>query len=152
MKAVIQRALEATVTVEEKVIGEIDNGFVVLVGFTDSDTEKDIHAMVQKLVHLRIFEDEAGKMNRSLKDANGSILSISQFTLYGNVQKGRRPSFVHAAHPDKAIELYEAFNQALREESVPVETGEFGAMMNVQLTNQGPVTLTIETESGKIIS
>lgn len=152
MKAVIQRTLEATVTVEEKVIGKIDSGFVVLVGFTDSDTEKDIHAMVQKLVHLRIFEDGAGKMNRSLKDADGSILSISQFTLYGNIQKGRRPSFVHAAHPDKAIELYEAFNQALREESVHVETGEFGAMMNVQLTNQGPVTLTIETESGKIIS
>lgn len=152
MKAVIQRALEATVTVENKVIGEIDDGFVVLVGFTDSDTEKDIHAMVQKLVHLRIFEDEAGKMNRSLKDADGSILSISQFTLYGNVQKGRRPSFVHAAPPEKAIALYEAFNQALREESVHVETGEFGSMMDVQLTNQGPVTLTIETASGKIIS
>lgn len=152
MKAVVQRAAEASVTVDNEVVGEIKHGFVVLVGFTDTDSEKDIHTMVQKLVNLRVFEDESGKMNHSLKDVKGSILSISQFTLYGNVQKGRRPSFVHAAHPDKATQLYEGFNQALIAEGVQVETGEFGAMMDVKLINQGPVTLTIETAEGKIIS
>ncbi|HLR54537.1 MAG TPA: D-aminoacyl-tRNA deacylase [Pseudogracilibacillus sp.] len=152
MKAIVQRAAEASVTVENKMIGKINHGFVLFVGFTESDSDKDIHTMVQKLVHLRIFEDDEGKMNQSLKDVQGSILSISQFTLYGNVQKGRRPSFVHAAHPEKAIQLYEAFNQALIAEGVQVETGEFGAVMDVQLTNAGPVTIPIETIEGKIIS
>lgn len=151
MKAIVQRSTGAKVIVEEETIGAIEDGLVVLVGITEADTEADIKAAVQKIIHLRIFEDEAGKMNRSLVDIDGSVLSISQFTLYADVRKGRRPSFVKAAHPDKAKDYYDLFNQLLREEEIDVATGEFGAMMEVSLTNDGPVTIIIETEEGKVI-
>lgn len=145
MKVVIQRARDASVTVEEKVVGEIDNGLVLLLGVTHEDTLEDINYLVQKIINLRIFEDENGKMNLSLKDVNGQVLSISQFTLYGDTRKGRRPSFIKAAKPEYANELYEKFNEELRKHEVHVETGVFGAMMDVRLTNVGPVTFTIES-------
>lgn len=151
MRAVIQRARNARVTVEQKVIGQIDHGFVILLGVTHEDTEKDIDTLVNKIIHLRIFEDEEGKMNRSLLDTKGSILSISQFTLYADTRKGRRPSFVKAAKPDYADELYQLFNRKLKEAGVHVETGKFGAMMDVQLTNVGPVTIILETKDGILV-
>src|SRR5699024_4937703 len=146
MKLVIQRTNKASVTIDNTIVGQIEDGLVVLVGITENDTTEDVQAMVHKLIHLRIFEDEAGKLNKSLMDISGSILSISQFTLYADVRKGRRPSFVKAAHPDKATALYEQFNQHLSDEGVHVETGEFGAMMDVALVNQGPVTIILETK------
>lgn len=146
MRAVIQRAKDASVTVEGEVIGAIDQGFVVLLGVTHDDSEEDVNYLVNKIVHLRVFEDEEGKMNRSIKDIGGSVLSISQFTLYADTRKGRRPSFVKAAKPEFANELYEQFNAALKAEGVHVETGKFGAMMDVRLTNQGPVTLIIDSK------
>ena len=145
MKLVIQRAKDASVSVEGETIGAIDNGLVVLVGVTHEDTEKDVDYLVNKLINLRIFEDEAGKMNLSLKDISGSVLSISQFTLYGDTSKGRRPSFAKAAKPEAAKALYDLFNEKIKAENVPVETGRFGAMMDVQLTNVGPVTLILES-------
>lgn len=151
MRAVIQRARNARVTVDQKVIGQIDHGFVILLGVTHEDTEKDIDTLVNKIIHLRIFEDEEGKMNRSLLDTKGSILSISQFTLYADTRKGRRPSFVKAAKPDYADELYQLFNRKLKEAGVHVETGKFGAMMDVQLTNVGPVTIILETKDGILV-
>lgn len=151
MRAVIQRARNARVTVDQKVIGQIDHGFVILLGVTHEDTEKDIDTLVNKIIHLRIFEDEEGKMNRSLFDTKGSILSISQFTLYADTRKGRRPSFVKAAKPDYADELYQLFNRKLKEAGVHVETGKFGAMMDVQLTNVGPVTIILETKDGILV-
>lgn len=146
MKAVIQRAKNASVTIDERVAGAIDDGFVILLGVTHEDTIEDVNYLVNKIVNLRIFEDETGKMNLSLKDTNGSILSISQFTLYADTRKGRRPSFMGAAKPELANELYDTFNQALRIQAVHVETGEFGAMMDVQFTNVGPVTIIIDSK------
>lgn len=151
MRAVIQRVKHANVKVENKVIGKINNGLVVLLGVAHEDTEADAEALVEKLIHLRIFEDEANKMNQSLLDIEGSILSVSQFTLYADVKKGRRPSFVKAAKPDRAEKLYELFNEKLKEANVHVETGSFGAMMDVELVNDGPVTIIIEAKEGKII-
>lgn len=152
MRAVVQRAKKASVTVDGEIIGSINHGLVVLLGVTDTDTEKDMLAIVQKLIHLRIFEDDAGKMNESLMDKTGSILSVSQFTLFADIQKGRRPSFIKAAPPEKALALYEAFNQELVNNGVHVETGEFGAMMDVKLINDGPVTIIIETKEGKVVN
>lgn len=152
MRAVVQRAKQASVTVDGEKIGTIDHGLVVLLGVTETDTEKDMLAIVQKLIHLRIFEDEAGKMNESLIDKAGSILSVSQFTLFADIQKGRRPSFIKAAAPEKARALYDAFNQALVNNEIHVETGEFGAMMDVELINDGPVTIIMETKDGKIVN
>ncbi|WP_080874262.1 D-aminoacyl-tRNA deacylase [Oceanobacillus timonensis] len=146
MKVVLQRVKEASVTVQEEKIGAIQKGFLLLVGVTHEDTEEDVNYLVNKIVHLRIFEDEDGKMNRSLKDTGGSILSVSQFTLYGDTKKGRRPSFIKAAKPNQAESVYHAFNQALRTEGIVTETGEFGAMMDVQLINDGPVTLIIDSK------
>lgn len=151
MKAIVQRSTGAKVNVDNETIGEIEYGLVVLIGITETDTDADIEAIVQKLIHLRIFEDEAGKLNLSLLDVGGSVLSISQFTLYADIRKGRRPSFVKAAHPDKANVLYELFNESIREKGIKVETGQFGAMMEVSLTNHGPVTIILETEDGKFI-
>lgn len=151
MRAVVQRAKSANVKVAGETIGEIDQGLVVLLGITKADTEKDVQALVQKLIHLRIFEDDEDKMNESLMDKGGSILSISQFTLYADIRKGRRPSFTKAAHPDIARELYNTFNEQLKEQGVHVETGSFGAMMDVELINDGPVTIIMETENGTII-
>ncbi|HLS59553.1 MAG TPA: D-aminoacyl-tRNA deacylase [Virgibacillus sp.] len=146
MKAVIQRAKNAHVTVDGDQIGSIDNGLVVLLGVTHDDTVEDVAYLVRKIIHLRIFEDENEKMNLSLQDIGGSILSISQFTLYGDTRKGRRPSFVKAAKPDIADELYKEFNKQIAAMDIHVETGEFGEMMDVQLTNVGPVTLIIDTK------
>ena len=146
MKIVIQRAKDAKVTVEEKIVGEINEGVMVLVGITHDDTEADAEYMADKVANLRIFEDDAGKMNHSLLDINGQVLSVSQFTLYGDCRKGRRPNFMNAAKPDYANDLYEYFNTKLREKSLQVETGTFGAMMDVQFTNVGPVTLILESK------
>ncbi|WP_188453542.1 D-aminoacyl-tRNA deacylase [Virgibacillus oceani] len=146
MKAVIQRAKNASVSVNEKVIGEIIDGLVVLLGVTHEDTDDDIKYLVNKIVNLRIFEDENEKMNLSLKDVNGSVLSISQFTLYGDTKKGRRPNFLQAAKPDIANSMYQRFNNLVSEQNIKVETGEFGAMMDVQFTNVGPVTLIIDSK------
>ncbi|HLS20910.1 MAG TPA: D-aminoacyl-tRNA deacylase [Bacillota bacterium] len=146
MRVVLQRAKNARVLVDEEVVGEIDKGLVVLVGMTHDDTIDDLKYMVNKLINLRIFEDDQGKMNLSLKDVSGSILSISQFTLYGDTRKGRRPNFMQAARPEQANKLYETFNQMIRDEGIDVATGQFGAMMQVELTNDGPVTLMIDTD------
>ena len=145
MRIIVQRSKEASVTVEEKVIGKIEQGFVLLVGVTHDDREEDAAYLADKIVHLRIFEDENGKMNRSLLDVGGSILSVSQFTLYGDCRKGRRPNFMAAAKPEYALSIYQYFNEQLKHKGVHVETGEFGAMMNVSLNNDGPVTLILES-------
>ena len=144
MKTVIQRVSRASVTVDGNTVGTIGAGLLVLVGFTPGDDQGRIDWMADKIVGLRVFRDDDGKMNRSIADVGGSVLVVSQFTLYGNVSKGRRPSFVDAAAPDEAIPLYEAFVTALRERGVAVETGEFGAVMEVDLVNDGPVTLVVE--------
>lgn len=151
MKAIIQRAKQAQVSVNDEIIGKIDRGLVVLLGVTHEDTDTDIEAIINKLIHLRIFEDEEEKMNLSLQDIAGSVLSISQFTLYGDIRKGRRPSFTKAANPEKAEKLYDLFNQQLQARGIHVETGKFGAMMDVKLINEGPVTIMMESKDGKII-
>jgi len=145
MKVVIQRVKDARVRVNNEVIGEINHGLVALVGITHDDTIEDVEYVVNKLVHLRIFEDELGKMNISLKDVQGSVLSISQFTLYADTRKGRRPSFIQAASPDYASKLYKVFNEQLVQAGIHVETGKFGEMMDVELTNSGPVTIIIDS-------
>ncbi len=144
MRVVLQRVSRASVTVDGKTVGTIGVGLVVLVGFTPGDDQARIAWMADKIVGLRIFRDDDDKMNRSIVDVGGAVLVVSQFTLYGNVSKGRRPSFVDAAGPEEAIPLYDGFVAALRERAIPVETGEFGAMMLVDLVNDGPVTLVIE--------
>lgn len=145
MKVVAQRSKAAKVTVEDEITGSIESGLVLLVGITHEDTMADMRWMADKVAGLRIFEDESGKMNLSVRDVGGSILSVSQFTLYGDCRKGRRPNFMAAARPEQAEELYNAFNDTLRELGLRVETGRFGAMMDVQLTNDGPVTLILES-------
>ncbi len=145
MKVVVQRARNASVTVDDQVVGAIDHGFVLLVGLTHEDTLADVEYCAKKVANLRVFEDAAGKMNKSIQDEAGSILSISQFTLYGDTKKGNRPSFIQAAPPQVAQPLYEQFNQLLRDKyGITVETGVFGAMMNVSLCNKGPVTIILE--------
>lgn len=145
MKIIIQRTKQASVSVEGTLVGSIRFGIMVLVGITHDDTIDDVNYLVEKVVNLRIFEDEGGKMNLSLLDVKGQILSISQFTLYGDCRKGRRPNFMAAAKPAFAQELYQEFNKRLREKGLIVETGRFGEMMDVQLTNNGPVTLILES-------
>lgn len=147
MKVVLQRVKKASVVVDEKTVGQIDQGLLLLVGITHDDTEEDAKYLADKIVNLRIFEDDEEKMNLSLLDIGGKILSVSQFTLYGDTRKGRRPNFMEAAKPDIANPLYEKFNELLREKGVQVETGIFGAMMDVSLVNDGPVTLIIESKS-----
>jgi D-aminoacyl-tRNA deacylase len=132
------------VTIGERLSGRIATGFLVLVGFTETDGDAEIEWIAEKIVGLRVFSDEEGKMNRSLAEVGGSLLVVSQFTLYGDARKGRRPSFVAAARPEKAVRLYERFLDALRGHGCLVETGEFGAMMQVELVNDGPVTLLLE--------
>ena len=144
MRAVIQRSKRSKVTIDGKVNGEIDHGYVVLVGFTEGDNEAIIDKMVNKIVNLRIFEDDQGKINLSILDVNGSILSISQFTLYANCKEGRRPSFTEALNPTEATKLYDIFNEKLRE-YVIVETGIFGADMKVEIYNDGPVTIVLDS-------
>lgn len=144
MRVLLQRVTRAEVRVDARVTGRIGLGFLLLVGFTHSDTDEQLAWMADKVVGLRVFPDEDDKMNRSLADAGGSLLVVSQFTLYGDATKGRRPSFVDAARPEEAIPLYEKFLTLLRERGAPTETGEFGANMEVDLVNDGPVTLWLE--------
>ena len=144
MKVLVQRVLSSSVEVDNKIVGQINKGLMLLVGFTDSDTDKEIDYMVDKIIKLRIFDDENGVMNKSLIDVNGSILSISQFTLYADTRKGRRPSYIKALNGDKAILLYDKFNNKLKEENIKVETGIFGADMKVSLINDGPITIMLE--------
>ncbi len=146
MRVVVQRSKNAKVTVKGEVTGQITKGLVLLVGVTHNDKEEDAVFLADKIVNLRIFEDDAGKMNLSLLEVGGEILSVSQFTLYGDCRKGRRPNFMEAARPEQANQLYERFNQLLREKGIRVETGIFGAMMDVELINDGPVTLIVESK------
>lgn len=145
MRAVIQRVRESSVTVEDTVIGEIGHGLMVLLGVDVEDTPEDTAYIVQKILGLRIFNDDDGKFNLSLMDVQGSVLLISQFTLHGDCRKGRRPSFIKAARPESAIPLYESVRDQLRAEGVTVETGEFGAHMDVRLLNDGPVTILLDS-------
>ena len=145
MRAVVQLVKEASVAVDGAVKGRIDPGYLVLLGIEENDGQKDLDYISEKLLGLRVFEDADGKMNRSILDAGGSVLLVSQFTLYGDARKGRRPSFIRAARPEKAIPLYEAMIARLRE-ALPVETGEFGAHMQVSLVNDGPVTILLDSE------
>jgi D-tyrosyl-tRNA(Tyr) deacylase len=145
LRVVLQRTKQARVKVGGRTVGEIEKGFLLLVGITHEDTEEDAEYIARKVSGLRIFDDENGKMNLSLAEVGGSILSVSQFTLYGDTRRGKRPSFSAAAKPDHAIRLYEYFNRKLEEFGCRVETGVFGAMMEVELINDGPVTLILES-------
>ncbi|MFD1418099.1 D-aminoacyl-tRNA deacylase [Companilactobacillus keshanensis] len=144
MKVVIQRASEAKVSVNNKVLGQIDQGLCLLVAFADEDTTETLNYMAHKIANMRIFTDDEGKMNLSIKDVKGSILSISQFTLYADTKKGNRPSFTGAGDFESSSQKYDQFNQTLRSYDLTVETGEFGADMQVALTNDGPVTIIME--------
>lgn len=144
MRLVVQRVSEASVEIEGKINGQIKQGFMVLVGITNDDNEKIVDKMVNKLINLRIFEDENEKMNLSLKDVNGEMLVVSQFTLCGDCKKGTRPSFDKAANPDLAVDLYEYFIKCIEDNNIPVKTGKFRAMMDVELINDGPVTFWVE--------
>ena len=147
MRVVLQRVSHASVTVEEKVIGKIERGFLLLVGVTHDDAMEDMEYLVRKIVQMRIFEDEEGKLNRSIQDIGGEILSVSQFTLYADTKKGNRPSFSKAAPGDVALEMFEQFNGLLRDTGIPVETGQFGADMKVELLNDGPVTIRLDSKN-----
>jgi len=145
MRAVIQRVQEARVEVDGEVIGKIGQGFLVLLGVRKDDTEGDVRYLADKVTGLRIFEDEAGKMNLSISEVKGEILAVSQFTLYGDCRKGRRPSFDEAAPPDVAERLYELFVEEIRKSGIKVETGRFRALMDVYLINSGPVTILLDS-------
>ena len=145
MRVVVQRVSSAHVTIDGTMVGKIGRGFLLLVGITHTDSLKEVEYVAKKVAQLRVFEDEAGKMNLSLKDVGGAVLSVSQFTLYGDCSHGNRPSFIQAARPEQAEPMYEYFNQLLREQyGLHVETGRFGADMKVELLNDGPVTIPIE--------
>jgi D-tyrosyl-tRNA(Tyr) deacylase len=146
MRAVLQRVAHARVVIDGETVGQIDRGLLVLLGVTATDTPDDARWLADKLVGLRVFNDADGKMNLSLPDVNGAMLIVSQFTLYGDCRKGRRPSFIDAAPPEIAIPLYEAFINAVKAQGIPVATGRFGAMMQVELTNDGPVTLILDSK------
>jgi D-tyrosyl-tRNA(Tyr) deacylase len=146
MRAVVQRVSEASVLVGGAVVGQIGPGLAVLVGVKQGDTEADARYLADKTAHLRVFDDPEGRMNRSLVERGGSVLVVSQFTLYGDVRRGRRPSYAQAAAPDVAEALYERYCDLLREAGLPVETGRFGAMMAVRLVGDGPVTILLDSE------
>lgn len=146
MRVVVQRCKKAKVTVNDTVVGQIEQGLMLLVGITHEDTEQDAKYLSDKVSGLRIFEDETGKMNVSVTEMGGQILSVSQFTLYGDCRKGKRPNFMSAARPELAEPLYEKFNELLRAQGLQVETGVFGEMMDVSFTNWGPVTLVIDSK------
>ena len=148
MKAVLQRVSSASVTISEKIVAQIDNGLLVLVGIEDADTQEDIYWICQKIVNLRIFADENNVMNLSVKDIQGGIIVVSQFTLHANTKKGNRPSYIKAAKPEIAVPLYETFvSQLEKDSSTVIKTGEFGADMQVELINDGPVTIIIDTKN-----
>lgn len=146
MRAVVQRVSEASVKVEGNIVGEIDKGLLILLGVGEEDNEKDLEYMVDKILGLRIFEDDNGKMNLSLLDIGGEILVVSQFTLYGDVRKGKRPSFSTSAHPDKAKKIYNQFVERCKDKGIRTEKGIFGANMEVNLLNNGPVTILIDSK------
>lgn len=147
MRAVIQRVSQAAVSINEREVGRIDHGLLILLGVHDTDTQTDVDYLIKKIAQMRVFEDEQGKMNLSIEDVKGTLLSISQFTLFADTKKGNRPSFIAAARPETAIPLYEAFNEGLRQRGITVETGEFGADMAVSLVNDGPVTIIIDSQN-----
>ena len=151
MRVVVQRVSRASVTIDGEVVGRIDRGLLVLLGITHGDTPEQARWLAEKVIGLRIFNDAEGKMNLGITDVGGAVLVVSQFTLYGDAQKGRRPSFIAAARPEQAIPLYEEFVNGIKALGVPVETGRFGAMMQVELVNDGPVTLIVETEGQKAL-
>ena len=144
MKVILQKVKKASVSVDGKIVGEIDKGYCLLVGVHNESTEADAKYLAKKIVEARLFEDENEKLNLGLKDVNGSILSVSQFTLYADTKKGKRPSFTNAASAEEANELYNKFNEYLREEGIKVETGIFQTMMEVNIINDGPVTIIYE--------
>lgn len=146
MRVVLQRSKNSKVTIDNKLSGKIDKGLVLLVGFTNKDNELILDKMIDKIINLRIFEDENELMNLSLLDIEGSILSISQFTLYANSKKGRRPSFIDALEPKEAEKLYNIFNKKLKEKGIKTETGEFGADMKLEIYNDGPVTIILDSK------
>ena len=147
MRAVVTRVSAASVTVEGRTVGQIGRGYLVLLGIKTGDGEAQAEKLAEKITGLRVFEDETGKMNRSLSDVGGSLLVVSQFTLYGNVKHGRRPEFLQAAKSAEAIPLYEYFLRLCRERGFPPQTGEFGAEMQVSSVNDGPVTLILDTDT-----
>jgi D-aminoacyl-tRNA deacylase len=146
MRVVLQRVSQAKVTVNSKVIGKIDKGMLILLGISKTDSEKEVKFMVEKVLNLRIFDDEQKKMNLSLLDISGELLVVSQFTLYGDARKGRRPSYIDAASPENASKVYELFVNEVRKQVKRVETGQFQAMMDVELTNDGPVTILLDSD------
>ena len=150
MRVLVQRSLESSVIVNDKQIGHIEKGLVLLVGFTNTDTLEDVTYLAKKVVNLRVFDDENGIMNRSVLDVEGSILSISQFTLYADASKGNRPSYINALGSSLAQPLYDAFNEELRKYQVKVEIGEFGADMKVHIQNDGPVTIILESRDKNV--
>ena len=145
MRVLVQRSLNSSVSADNKIVGSINHGLVLLVGFTYGDTEKDIDYLVNKIINLRIFDDENGVMNRSLLDVDGSILSVSQFTLYASTIKGNRPSYIESLKREEADPLYNLFNQKLRQKNINVETGIFGSEMLVNINNDGPITILLES-------
>ena len=149
MRVLVQKSLEASVKVDGKILGAIDSGLVLLVGFTEGDNEEIIDKMISKTINLRIFEDENGVMNKSFLEVGGSILSISQFTLYADTKKGRRPSYLKALNGEKSVLLYDLFNKKLKDMNIDVQTGKFGADMKVSLVNDGPTTIMLDSEDYK---
>ncbi|MCI2960611.1 D-aminoacyl-tRNA deacylase [Pediococcus pentosaceus] len=147
MRVVIQRVSKASVTIEENVVGKVGTGFMLLVAFNDEDTDADLDFAVRKIVNMRIFEDEQAKMNLSINDVKGAILSVSQFTLFASTKKGNRPSFTKSGNPELASKLYDQFNAKLRATGIEVQTGQFGADMQVELVNDGPVTIVLDTQN-----
>jgi D-aminoacyl-tRNA deacylase len=146
MRIVVQRSKEAHVAVEGKTVGQIEHGLVLLIGIKEGDSFSEVEYLAEKIAHLRIFEDQTGRMNLDVLQTSGQILSISQFTLYGDVRKGRRPNYMLAATPEQAKPIYDKLNEQLRDCGLRVETGIFGAMMNVHLVNDGPVTILLDSE------
>ena len=149
MRAIVQRAVDASCVVDSKVVSSIDKGFMILVGFTHTDTIEEIKLLSRKIAGLRVFEDECGKLNKSIKDVSGSILAISQFTLYADCKKGNRPSFTEAMHYELANDMFNIFVEELRSYDINVLTGVFGADMKIKFTNDGPVTIILDNESLK---